>query len=179
MTENWKPVLGYERLYEISDLGRLRRIMGGPGTHLGKFNKSAQRSGYAAYYLSSGSKVRTFPAHRLVVEAFYGPIPPNMQINHKNGRKDDNRLENLEVCTPSQNRVHALHVLKVSMPKGNTHIKGTDNPKAKIGESEVRKIRHLYAKGELSQQAIADLFGLFQTTVSRIILRKTWSHITE
>ena len=179
MEEIWKPVLGYEDHYQISDLGRLRRISRSQATRPGRIKKPYPTiSGYLRYNLSVGNKVRHISVHRLVLEAFHGPIPEYLQTNHKNGNKKDNRLINLEVCTPSYNRVHALEVLKVKV-SGNPYIKGTDNPKAKIGESEVRKIRRLYDSGELSQQAIADQFGLTQTTVSRIVLRQLWAHISD
>lgn len=111
-------------------------------------------------------------AHRLVYEAFVGPIPEGMQINHKNGVKDDNRVENLEIATPSENTRHAYHVLKIP-PRINS-MPGETNPKAKVGWEQVDRIRQMYASGEYSQQALGNQFGLSQSTVGRIISGVIW-----
>lgn len=99
--EVWKDIPGYEGYYQVSNQGRVRNIKRG---RVKKPHK--QGCGYLQTMLSIQA-VRTHPlVHRLVAEAFI-PNPYNKpQINHKNGDKTDNRVDNLEWCTASENIIH-------------------------------------------------------------------------
>lgn len=109
MNEIWKPVLGYEGLYQVSNLGRVKSVAtSGPGIGKGKGRKDViisveKRNGYLSFGLSKNGKVKTGLVHRLVWEAFNGPIPEGMQVNHINEDKTDNRLQNLNLMTPKEN----------------------------------------------------------------------------
>lgn len=113
--EIWRPVVGYEGLYEVSNLGRVRSMghyvtqNGNCGTPFTRFYKgriihaTCSHNGYEALTLSNGSKRESKSVHRLVAEAFI-PNPENLpQVNHKNEVKNDNRAENLEWCTVAYN----------------------------------------------------------------------------
>ena len=100
MNEVWKPVIGYEGRYEVSSLGRVRRVKDGS---LLRFSDS---HGYKRVCLYAGSRrsAKRFHVHRLVAEAFLGPpVPDAGEINHKNEDKADNRVANLEWCTRAYN----------------------------------------------------------------------------
>jgi hypothetical protein len=114
-------------------------------------------------------------AHRMVWESFYGPIPEGFEINHKNGNKKDPSLENLEICTPSQNILHAFRVLGKK-----TNFKpmiGEENGCSKLSEADVLRIRDLYAAGGARQKDLADKFGVSQRMISLITRREKWQHI--
>lgn len=101
--ENWRDVPGYEGKYQVSNLGRIKSLnyrKTGKGCIL-KTNKN--HKGYLTINLCLNGKYKCFFIHRLVWLAFVGPIPEGMQINHINEDKTDNRLENLNLMTPSQN----------------------------------------------------------------------------
>jgi len=99
VTETWRPVDGFPA-YEVSSEGRVRRA--------GRILKQTPSSnGYLRVFLCVHSKYSTRYTHRLVLAAFIGQPQPGMQGNHRNGRKDDNRLENLEYVTPVENSQHA------------------------------------------------------------------------
>ena len=115
-------------------------------------------------------------AHRLLWEAHVAPIPSGMQINHKNGIKGDNRLENLEVVTPSQNTLHKFRVLGHAAP--NNPSIGVKNGSAKLDPDKVREIRRLRAQGEY-QYVIAKKFGVSQRLVSLIDIGRIWSHVKD
>ena len=94
--EIWKPVLGYEETYFVSNKGRVKNKKG----YIMKPYTNAK--GYLRLNLSYGKPTKKF-IHRMVWEAFNEPIPEGLQINHLNENKADNRLENLSLCTPKEN----------------------------------------------------------------------------
>ena len=94
--EIWKPVLGYEETYFVSNKGRVKNKKG----YIMKPYTNAK--GYLRLNLSYGKPTKKF-IHRMVWEAFNEPIPEGLQINHLNENKADNRLENLSLCTAKEN----------------------------------------------------------------------------
>jgi hypothetical protein len=174
--ENWKPVIGFEYLYEVSDFGRVKRIAAGCGTQIGKIHKAGRRRDYLCHSLSKDGVKKTLSGHRMVWEAFNGLIPNNLQINHMNGDKKDNRLSNLEVVTQSQNAFHAIRVLGF-VPSHPPKSDGENNGRAIVNEGQVREIRRLYAKGGISQTKLAKNYGFDQTSISNIVRRKTWQNV--
>lgn len=115
MTEYWKSITGYEGLYEVSSLGRfraLRKTKGNNSIQKEKLLKpQVKANGYQIIGLWKNSKCYTRSAHRIVAEAFIENPDGKPDINHKNGVHNDNRVANLEWCTPSENLKHAFDVL--------------------------------------------------------------------
>jgi|26BtaG_2_1085354.scaffolds.fasta_scaffold18218_3 hypothetical protein len=117
MTEEWRPVVGYEGYYEVSDMGRVRsidrvisRCDGTKEERRGKIlSQFKDRYGYLGVSLNKNGKSKTFTTHRLVCESFLGsPVENSNQVNHMDGIKDNNRLSNLEWCTAEENTKHAI-----------------------------------------------------------------------
>ncbi|WP_050611843.1 NUMOD4 motif-containing HNH endonuclease [Ligilactobacillus agilis] len=98
MTEHWKPVKGYEELYEVSDLGRLRNSR---TNYIYKPQKTVD--GYLTVKLQGFRGIRR--VHRLVVEAFDPPLTSKMEVDHLNEIKTDNRLSNLEKVSRKENQI--------------------------------------------------------------------------
>lgn len=123
--EVWKPVVGYEGLYEVSNLGNVRsvdsvRIIHNQyGEHLGKYKgrirkPSKDNDGYLHVKLSCQCIQKAFMIHRLVAEAFM-PNPDNLpEVNHINEDKTDNRVENLSWVSHIQNINHASRNQRVA-----------------------------------------------------------------
>jgi hypothetical protein len=173
--ERWLSVIGYEGVYEVSNWGKVRRIapwFDGRKTQpkediVGKITKS----GYRRVSLQYNGKPKEFAVHRLVAAAFIGPLPSSVhQVNHKNGERSDNRLENLEYLTPSENQLHACRVLHRPSRPGSKH------PLAKLKEIDVIEMRALHSDGWTGKD-IAAKFGVSAGSVCWILKRKTWSHI--
>jgi hypothetical protein len=111
--EIWKPIVGFEGLYEVSNWGRIRNLGHRVGQHASYIiMKQRSNNGYMAIALHKDSKVFTRMVHRLEYEAFVAPIPAwnpkdkgdvKMEINHKDENKANNRLDNLELITKTQN----------------------------------------------------------------------------
>ena len=100
---NWKDIKGYEKRYQISDTGEVKSLLSD------KILKKTLRNGYYSVSLCLNGKSNTKNIHRLVAKTF---IPNNNNysfVNHKNGKKLDNNMNNLEWCTPKQNTQHALN----------------------------------------------------------------------
>jgi len=172
MTEVWKPAIGFEGHYEVSNLGRCRSVKAACGTHIGLIRKPSLSRGYARFLLVNLDVRKNIQAHRLIYESFMGPIPAGMQINHRNGVKNDNRLENLEVVSASENKLHAIHVLGKK-----TYLipsQGELNGRAKLTEAQLPEIFRLRSLG-WSQQRIADKFGINQTNISRVLRGISWN----
>lgn len=100
--EIWKPILGYEGYYEVSDLGRVRRAASG------RILKTSKSKRYPLVGLSINGVQKVIHVHRLVTAAFLGICPEGMEVNHKNGNKLDNRLSNLEYVSHDENMKHSV-----------------------------------------------------------------------
>ena len=122
--EIWKPIEGYNGLYQVSNMGRVksleRNVVKGKGG-LYKIEEkilkgSKDKDGYLCVNLSKDGKVKTHKIHRLVAQAFL-PNPNNLpQVNHRNENKTDNRVENLEYCDSKYNNNFGTRTEKTQKP---------------------------------------------------------------
>lgn len=113
MKEIWKDVVGYEDLYQVSNLGRVKRIGKGRGTKC-SILKHKTNTVYDRVTLYQNNQPADKCIHRLVAETFI-PNPENKpQVNHIDGNKRNNRLDNLEWVTSRENVRHSVNVLKKS-----------------------------------------------------------------
>lgn len=181
--EEWRPVVGYEGWYSVSSLGRVRseeRVVKGNANQIGRRFKSkmmrqwTHTCGYLLVDLKRDGIRKHCRVHRLVAEAFLGPPPTGgHEPNHKNRVRTDNRSENLEWTTRSENLAHSW----ANPLRDRTGMAGTNNGSAKATESDARDIRSRYLRGE-AVAAIARHYSNFHhSTVWLIATGKTWKHL--
>lgn len=112
--EQWRPIDGYEGLYEISNLGRIKSTYRQGCTT--KFLKiSNNGNGYMMVRLCKNGKAKKFFLHRLLAKAFISNPENKPQVNHINENPSDNRLENLEWVTQKENNNHGSHNLNMAI----------------------------------------------------------------
>ena len=123
MSEHWKPVVGYEGIYEVSDMGRVRRVSAGQGAQAGLILKPTPSStGHLRVSLYAGGSKAIRYVHRLVLEAFVGPCPPGMEACHWDDDPTNNSLENLRWDSRSANVLDQVRN-GIHSEAGKTHCK--------------------------------------------------------
>lgn len=164
-TEEWRPVFikHFKTIYEISNYGRFRNIETG---HIYKPFKN--KKGYLSYsfYIRQkheGSKNVRKLAHRLVAKAFIPNPKKRKQINHKDGNKENNYVNNLEWCTNMYNSRHAT----------NNNLR-----RSKLSPLEVYEICELLLDTKNTYEAIAKKYNVATETIRSINVRNTWTRIS-
>ena len=167
---DWQPIIGYEGAYEVNAIGEVRRIGKGRGVKAGGriLKLTDHKQGYKAITLYLRNQGRTFLVHRLVGLTFLGPIPKGHEVNHKDGNKQNNRVENLEYVTRPYNMTHAVII-------GTLNNSGANNPSAKLTTEQVKEIRGRYRfGGGPGYKALADEYGVTWEAIRNIIKRRAW-----
>lgn len=175
--EIWKPVVGYEGFYEVSNLGRIKTVERfvtnafrgrTVPTKILKINHNTW--GYQLVSLCKLGIKKTQAVHQLVAKSFLGEHDPKKdEVNHKDGNKDHNFLENLEWVTNSENKRHGVRTGLYNK------IIGVNNNQAKLTPDDIRKIRFLYKSFNCPE--IGRIFKVSVKTIRSIINGKTWVHV--
>lgn len=160
MEEIWKDIVGYEGLYQISNLGRVKSL---------RFNKEKvlstsknTKTKYVHISLCKNKVNKKHYIHRLLGDAFVDNKEGKPHINHKNGIRDDNRVENLEWVTPKENHMHKYYTLNYKQHR------------RKHTEQEVLKIREMYNNNKVSQIKLVEIFNSNRTTINKILKNKAY-----
>lgn len=180
-TESWKPVVGFEGLYEVSDRGRVRsleravRIVNGmaPARRVPAkvLSPGVNTSGYLHVTLFRAGKRRLRRVHHLVLEAFVSHCPAGDQALHGNAVRDDNRVENLRWGTARENaQDRDLH--------GNQQ-RGESAWNAKFTDDQIIAIRCAYDTTSATLADLACEYSVCISTIWYIVKRLHWTHIND
>lgn len=161
MIEAWKPVVGYEGLYEVSDMGHVKSSL------TGRMLKQCNHShGYLQLSIRKNGKQKTYRTHTLVLTAFVTK-PDGHIVNHKDGNKKNNNLSNLEWVTYGGNLKHA-------MDSGLQILHGEYNAAHKLTAEDVKEIR---ASVGVTREFLAEKYGVCSSTLGRAMSGKTWRNV--
>lgn len=166
-TEIWKPIAGWEGLYEVSSLGRVRALPTKYRHGIRVLKPSLRVGGYYRVTLTSHQVSAQILIHRLVLVAFIGPCPPGCESRHLDGVRSHNWLSNLRWGTKLENAAdRKIH---------GTQCLGEGHGRAKITEADVVNIR--LAAGKIRQTDLAKKYGIVQSKISAIQRRELWRHV--
>ncbi|MNQ86769.1 NUMOD4 motif protein [compost metagenome] len=175
--EVWKDIEGFEGMYQISNLGRVKSL----ARHYNREDRVIKGNPNKQYYLQvqlyKDRKRHVYLVHRLVMQAFE-PIdnPSEMAVNHKDFNVQNNTLSNLEWCTTAENNQHywdnAVLSERLATPRGETHHL------AVLTEEKVKEIRRLYEENIVTNKSeLGRMFGCRENTIRQILKRTTWKNI--
>jgi hypothetical protein len=166
--EIWKDIPNYEGLYQVSNKGRVKSLArsviytnGVIGNFKERILRTSLTLGYPDVVLTRDKKRTTFKVHSIMAVVFLGhTMHSGMTVNHIDGNRANNNLENLEVVTHKQNMRHAFDI-------GLLEFYGEKNANSKLSNSQVAEIRELLRKGELPK-CIALRFGVTASCIYSI-----------
>ena len=178
--EHWKPVVGFEGFYEVSDYGSVRsldRFVTGVWGRSKKIQTQKRkgrilkphvndkRGGYRYVNLQKHGKQNMRRVARLVCAAHIGPCPEGMQVRHLDGVASNDRLKNLCYGTPKQNSDdRIIH---------GTLLQGEKSPNSILSEADVRRIKY----GGEKRSVLADAFDVHPNHITNIRCGLRWSHV--
>ncbi|MEI7509321.1 MAG: NUMOD4 domain-containing protein [Flavobacterium sp.] len=179
--EVWKDIVGYEGHYQVSSIGRVKSLARVVESRKGIFGNKKEsflkatknKKGYLNLKLcikkDEVCSEKSVIVHRLVANEFLENPLNKPKVNHKNGIKDDNRVNNLEWCTGSENVIHALaNNLKISQ-------KGSEHGNSKLTEEKVLEIRKIGRSKTLKE--VAKIYNVDISLISLVLLNKIWKHV--
>ena len=165
---------GIETRYTVTDDGKVFSLSyGGTGKKHELKLLPEKKSEYIHVNLYYNKKLHRIPVHRLVAMAFI-PNPENKaQVNHINGIKYDNRVENLEWVTPRENTIHAIRTNLI------TRQSGDNSPSHKINSETAHAICKLLESRQYGITEISNMLSISPSIVSNILHRKAWTDVSK
>lgn len=160
--EKWKDIQGFEGLYQVSDLGRVKSLR---SNKVLKECFDAQLYPFVNLY---GIRKRVARIHRLVAESFLPADHFRNEVNHKDGNKSNNRVINLEWSTRLENQRHAK--------SNGLNAIGEKHGNSKLNESIVIRMRRMKKDG-LSYRNISEALNIPVSTIKQVVLRINWRHV--
>lgn len=184
MTERWLPVVGYEGLYEVSDLGRVRSVrrLGTDGRVL-RLN-SRNDFGHLAVSLSKKNKRSTQHVHTMVLTAFVGPCPEGKEACHYPDRDPANNcLINLRWDTRQGNAIDSIKHGTIAtgirhgrQTKPERTVRGERCHTAKLNPTSVKTVFDLFMAGMLKKRIAAEV-GVSKSQITNILCGRAWKHL--
>ena len=175
MKERWKIIEEFPK-YLISNKGNIK-VLETFENRISHIN-----SGYELIVFAVDGKRYSRLVHRIVAKAFIPNKYDKPCVNHINGMKTDNRVENLEWVTYEENIKHAIKMglidhSKRKNPNHKPHPRDEDNKLTKATREQVIEMRKMYDTGDYVLRELSEKFDMSISVVWKIVKRKTWKHI--
>ncbi len=170
MNEEWKPVSEFPADYRVSSLGRIKRISASNRADKEFLEGTLAKHGYRVITFTVGNICYQRYLHRIIAAAFIPNPESKRYINHKDGNKENNALDNIEWVTARENLIHRSRVLGLEI--------GINHHSAKLDNEKVCAIRELFLAG-LSNTQIAAQFLVSRATIGAVRSKRTWFHVTQ
>ena len=187
MSEIWKDIEGYEGIYQVSNIGRIKsfdRMVSNKGKpyiikgkimaqYVRRSKNLKQGDGYFAVGLRKEKKQKGYFVHRIIALAFI-PNPLNKPtVNHKDGNKLNNNINNLEWATHQENTKHAW---KNGLCYSNS-VHGEEHYRSKLTENDVLFIRECSETNEMSTLELSIKYDVSRSHINRIKRNAQWKHL--
>jgi hypothetical protein len=186
LSEVWKDVVRYEGLYQVSNLGNVKSLDREvapnnkvPYWRKGKICKQSKSNlGYMTVgFTVNNVKVNKY-VHRLVAESFIANMNDYPQVNHIDCDKTNNRINNLEWCTNSQNHIHAS---KNGLNKLHLHrvvYSGEENGRSLLTKEQVLEIKQKYIPYKYSAKKLSKEYSVSESCITHILNNTSWKEIS-
>ena len=174
--EYWIPVFGYEKYYECSNFGNIRSVdrlvttkKGVEKNHIGlELSQTKKESGYLSAMLCVEDQRKRFNSHRLILQSFTKKEGKGLEVNHKNFKKSQNHINNLEWNTKQENVDHSMVKKK----------RGEDSSTSKLTLKQVQVLKRLYKiNPKFNRCEAARKYGVSDSTIRKIIKNQRWKNI--
>lgn len=165
LKEVWKDVVGYEGIYFVSNIGNVKRRR-----KRCALKSTINKYGYSLVVLSVNCKAKAITTHRLVAMAFIDNPENKKEVNHINGIKTDNRVDNLEWATREENMSHAVNSGLINYDK----LRGENNYNCKLSEAQARDIKFNCKKDMNTKKIFAAKHGVPIHIVNDILRGRSW-----
>lgn len=166
----------YAGIYQVSTFGRIKSLRMCCNVHKKYVYRerilkpNINRCGYKYINLNKIGKTKVFTIHRLVAIHFISNSENKKTVNHKDGNKQNNYIDNLEWSTYSENAKHSFKM-------GLQNNQGENHPQHKLSNKDVIFIRKSKKEKIFKQRELSKMFGVSESVISCAILKKTWNHI--
>lgn len=165
MQEEWRQIKDWEGIYEVSNLGNVKRVCKASGTKTGFIKPWISTTKYYVVSLTKNNTKKKYKVHRLVAQAFLMNQENKGDVNHIDNNRLNNNLSNLEWCTRKENMQHASRCGRMT--------KGEQQHNSKLKEHQVIEI----IKSNLKPKELAAIYGVQDRHILRIKAGERWAHI--
>jgi len=180
MNENWKDIKGYEGLYQVSNLGRVKSLERYCDDSIGRHRLLKERilkpgltgnkkHNHKTVCFREDNAPYYYLVHRLVLIAFSGDCPEGMEASHLDGDSLNNNKDNLSWETHKENNDRRIG--------HGTDQFGERNPRSKFTDAEIIKMREKYSDRRISLKEIGKIYNVNGSCIGDILSRRTWRHV--